>query len=111
MYPYKNIITLLESGISIETIAFQMDLDVKEVANIIDSIRIADKEKDDSVLRASKVPKLGMLLIDPVFNIDSAIKDVQKRTWYNIKVRSEFNISQKKYKIFWSILLIQMSHL
>lgn len=96
MYPYKSIITLQESGIPIETIAFQLDLDIKEVTSIIDNIRNADKKKEVSVRRASKVSKLGMLLIDPVFDIDAAIKDAQKRTWYNIKVKSEFNISQEK---------------
>ncbi|MGD9533407.1 MAG: hypothetical protein AB7V56_06530 [Candidatus Nitrosocosmicus sp.] len=47
-------------------------------------------------MQVSKVPKLGMLLVDTVFDVESAIKDAQKRTWYNIKVKSEFKISQEK---------------
>jgi class 3 adenylate cyclase len=95
MHPCKSIVTLHESGIPIENIAFQLDLNIKEVTDIIENIRIVDKEKEDSVLQASKVPKLGMLLIDPVFNIDSAITDAQKRIWYQLKVKSDFNISQE----------------
>lgn len=94
MHPYKSIITLHESAIPIENIAFQLDLDIKEVIDVIEKMQVIDKEKEDSVLQASKVPKLGMLLIDPVFNINSAIKDAQKRMWYQLKVKSDFNVSQ-----------------
>ena len=95
MHPYKSIITLHESAIPIENIAFQLDLDIKEVIDVIEKMQVIDKEKEDSVLQASKVPKLGMLLIDPVFNINSAIKDAQKRMWYQLKVKSDFNVSQE----------------
>ena len=37
-----------------------------------------------------------MLLVDTVFDINSAILDAQKRTWYSIKVKSEFKVSQEK---------------
>jgi adenylate cyclase len=95
MHPYKSIITLHESGIPIENIAFQLDLDIKEIIDAIEKMQVIDKEKEDLVLQASKLPKLGMLLIDPVFNINSAIKDAQKRMWYQLKVKSDFNVSQE----------------
>jgi class 3 adenylate cyclase len=92
----KTIITLYESNIPLETIAFQLDLSIKEVSAKIREYQMIDKGKEKSILEASKVPKLGMLLLDTVFDTESAIKDAQQRTWYNLKVRSEFNISQEK---------------
>ena len=83
MYPYKSIITLYESGIPIENIAFQLDLDIREVIDAIEKMQVIDKEKEDSVLQASKVPKLGMLLIDPVFNINSQSKMLKKECGIN----------------------------
>jgi len=95
IYPYKSVITLHESGIPTEIIALQLDLDIKEVTNTIKNLQIVNKEKEDAVLQASEVSKLGMLLIDPVFDIESAILEAQKRMWYQLKVKSEFNISQE----------------
>ena len=96
IHPDKTIITLYESYIPLETIAFQLDLSIKEVYDKIKEYQIIDKGKEKSILQASKVPKLGMLLLDTVFDIESAIKDAQQRTWYNLKVKSEFNVSQEK---------------
>ena len=92
----KTIITLYESDIPLETIAFQLDLSIKEVYDKIKEYQMIDKDKEKSILEVSKVPKLGMLLVDTVFDTESAIKDAQQRTWYNLKVKSEFNISQEK---------------
>lgn len=96
IHPNKTIISLYESNIPVETIALQLDLSIEEIKAAIVTYRDINKAKEESVLQASKVPKLGMLLLDTVFDIESAIKDAQKRTWYNIKVKSEFNISQEK---------------
>ncbi|HET6590541.1 MAG TPA: adenylate/guanylate cyclase domain-containing protein [Candidatus Nitrosocosmicus sp.] len=92
----KTIITLFDSNIPLETIAFQLDLSIKEVSDKIEEYQSIDKGKEKSILEASKVPKLAMLLLDTVFDIESAIKDAQRRTWYNLKVRSEFDVSQEK---------------
>ncbi len=96
IHPDKTIITLYESNIPIESIALQLDLSDKEVYDKIKEHQIMNKDKEESILQASKVPKLGMLLIDTVFDTESAIKDAQLRTWYNLKVKSEFNVSQEK---------------
>jgi adenylate cyclase len=96
IHPNKTIISLYESNIPVETIALQLDLSIKEVNDTINRYRDINKAKEESVLRVSKVPKLGMLLVDTVFDVESAIQDAQKRTWYNIKVKSEFDISQEK---------------
>jgi adenylate cyclase len=96
IHPNKTIISLYESNIPVETIALQLDLSIKEVNDTISRYRDIIKAKEESVLRVSKVPKLGMLLVDTVFDVESAIQDAQKRTWYNIKVKSEFDISQEK---------------
>ena len=92
----KTILSLYESDIPLETIAFQLDLSIKEVSDKIKEYQMIDKGKEKSILEASKVPKLGMLLLDTVFDIESAIKDAQQRTWYNLKVKSEFNVSHEK---------------
>ncbi|MGD9671935.1 MAG: adenylate/guanylate cyclase domain-containing protein [Candidatus Nitrosocosmicus sp.] len=96
IHPDKTIITLYESNIPIETIALQLDLSITEVIEKIKEYNAISNDKEESIIRVSKVPKLGMLLIDTIFDTESAIKDAQKRTWYNIKVKSEFNVSQEK---------------
>jgi GTP cyclohydrolase III len=96
IHPDKTIITLYESNIPIETIALQLDLSPKEVYGKIKEYHILSKEKEESIIHASKVPKLGMLLVETVFDTQSPIREAQKRTWYNIKVKSDFNVSQEK---------------
>jgi adenylate cyclase len=96
IHPNKTIISLYESNIPVETIALQLDLSIEEINDAIRKYQDIIKSKEESILQASKVPKLGMLLVDTVFDTKSAIRDAQKRTWYNIKVKSEFNISQEK---------------
>ena len=92
---YKSVIALYESNIPVEFIALQLDLNINDVENIIKDFQNTITEKEEAVIQASKSSKLGMLLIDPVFNIDSAIMDAQKRIWYQLKVKSDFNISQE----------------
>jgi len=96
IHPNKTIISLYESNIPVETISLQLDLSIKDINDAINRYRQINKVKEESILQVSKVPKLGMLLVDTVFDIESAIKDAQQRTWYNLKVKSEFNISQEK---------------
>jgi class 3 adenylate cyclase len=96
IHPNKTIISLYESNIPVENIALQLDLSIEEINDAIKRYQNINKAKEESILQASKIPKLGMLLVETVFDTESAIQDAQKRTWYNIKVKSEFNISQEK---------------
>ncbi|VFJ13549.1 adenylate/guanylate cyclase domain-containing protein [Candidatus Nitrosocosmicus franklandus] len=96
IHPHKTIISLYESNIPVETIALQLDLSIEEINDAICKYQEINKVKEESVIQVSKVPKLGMLLVETVFDIESAIKDAQMRTWYNLKVKSQFNISQEK---------------
>lgn len=75
IHPDKTIITLYESNIPLETIAFQLDLSIKEVYDKIKENQMIKKGKEKSILQASKIPKLGMLLLDTVFDTESAIKE------------------------------------
>lgn len=74
----KSVISLYESDIPVEIIAIQLDLEINDVLNIIKDFQNTITEKKEAVIQASKASKLGMLLIDPVFNIDAAITDAQK---------------------------------
>jgi len=96
IHPNKTIITLYESNIPFETIALQLDLSIEEVKDTISKYQKSNNDKENSIIKASKIPKLGMLLVDTVFDTESAVRDAQKRTWYNLKVKSEFNISREK---------------
>jgi len=75
IHPDKTIITLYESNIPIETIALQPDLSITEVIEKIKEHNAISNDKEESIIRVSKVPKLGMLLIDTIFDTESAIKD------------------------------------
>jgi adenylate cyclase len=76
-------------------IVLKRDLNINDVVYNIKDFQNTITEKEGAVIQASKSSKLGMLLIDPVFNIDSAITDAQKRIWFQLKVKSDFNISQE----------------
>lgn len=92
LYPYQTIINLNESSISPDVIASQLDLSINEVENTLRANQVDNKIKEESIIEASQTPKMGMLSLDTIFDIGSAIEDAQKRTWVNLKVKSEFNI-------------------
>lgn len=69
IHPNKTIISLYESNIPVETISLQLDLSIKEINDVINRYQHINKAKEESIIQASKVPKLGMLLVDTVFDI------------------------------------------
>ena len=52
IHPDKTIITLYESNIPLETIAFQLDLSIKEVYDKIKENQMIKKGKEKSILQA-----------------------------------------------------------
>lgn len=59
-------------------IVLKRDLNINDVVYNIKDFQNTITEIEGAVIQASKSSKLGMLLIDPVFNIDAAITDAQK---------------------------------
>ncbi len=78
---------LYKSGISLEVIAFQTDLDVQEVQNIVN--REEQKNSDEKIYTA---PSLSEFYLDAIVDIDELIKNAQARTWSALQAK-EFNIS------------------
>ena len=78
---------LYKSGIPLEVIAFQTDLDVQEVQNIVN--REEQKNSDEKIYTA---PSLSEFYLDAIVDIDELIKNAQARTWSALQAK-EFNIS------------------
>ncbi len=92
LYPYQAILDLYESGISCEVIASQLDINIGDVADTLRNVKSENERKDESILEASQTPKIGMIDLDNVFDIDNAIKNTQSRIWKKLKIKSKFNI-------------------
>jgi adenylate cyclase len=73
IHPNKTIITLYESNIPLEINALQLNLSIEEVNDTIKKYQEINKDKEESLIQASKIFKLGILLVDTVFDIESAI--------------------------------------
>jgi adenylate cyclase len=80
-------LNLYKSGISLEVIAFQTDLDVQEVQNIVS--REEQKNSDEKIYTP---PSLSEFYLDAIVDIDELIKNAQARTWSALQAK-EFNIS------------------
>lgn len=78
---------LYKSGIPLEVIAFQTDLDVQEVQNIVN--REEQKNSDEKIYTP---PSLSEFYLDAIVDIDELIKNAQARTWSALQAK-EFNIS------------------
>lgn len=92
LYQRQTIINLYECGISPEVIAYQLDADETDVIDTLKEIHADNERKERSISDASLIPKMGMVYLDSVFDIESAIKDTQKRTWRELKVGPKFYI-------------------
>jgi adenylate cyclase len=88
----QTIINLYESGIPPDVIASQLDINTVDVMDTLTNRKEDLKRKEKSVMDISLKPKMGMIYLDSVFNIESAIKDSQKRIWSELKVEPKFSI-------------------
>lgn len=92
LYQRQTIINLNECGISPEVIAYQLDVTPPDVIDTLEKINADNRRKEKSISDASLLPKMGMIYLDSVFDIESAIMDTQKRTWSELKVGPKFYI-------------------
>jgi class 3 adenylate cyclase len=80
-------LNLYKSGIPLEIIAFQTDLDVQEVQNIVS---LEEQKHSDEKIYTS--PSLSEFYLDAIVDINELIKKAQARTWSALQAK-EFNIS------------------
>ena len=78
---------LYKSGIPLEVIAFQTDLDVQEVQNIV-----SREEQKNSGEKNYSAPSLSEFYLNAIVDIDELIKNAQARTWSALQAK-EFHIS------------------
>jgi hypothetical protein len=78
IHPNKTIISLYESNIPVENIALQLDLSIEEINDAIKRYQNINKAKEESILQASKIPKLGMLLVETVLILNPQFKMLKK---------------------------------
>jgi class 3 adenylate cyclase len=80
-------LNLYKSGIPLEVIAFQTDLEVQEVQNIVSLEE--HKHSEDKIYNS---PSLAEFYLDAIVDINELIKNAQARTWSALQAK-EFNIS------------------
>jgi class 3 adenylate cyclase len=94
----QTIINLYESGISPDVIASQLDINTVDVMDTLTNRKKSSQRKEKSVMNVSLTPKIGMIYLDSVFDVESAIKDSQKRIWNELKVEPRFSIPLESSK-------------
>jgi len=94
----QTIINLYESGISPDVIASQLDINTVDVMDTLTNRKEISQRKEKSVMNVSLTPKIGMIYLDSVFDVESAIKDSQKRIWNELKVEPRFSIPLESSK-------------
>jgi adenylate cyclase len=96
---------LYNSGIVSEVIAFQMDMNEKDVLRVLEEVTKREKETEKKVpslssfgsfRKDSSVPLISKLYLDKAVNLDYAIKYAQTRMWRALKVKSDFDISMEE---------------
>jgi adenylate cyclase len=92
LFQNQTIINLYESGIPSDVIASQLDINTVDVMDTLTNRQKDIKRKEKSVMDASLTPKIGMMYLDSVFDVESAIKETQKRIWRELKVEPKFSI-------------------
>jgi adenylate cyclase len=94
-YPYQTILNLYESSITTDVIASQLDISQIDVVNTLENVHKDKQNKEKSIIDASFKPKNEMINSVSDFDIENSIKDIQKRTWSNLKAKPIFNINLK----------------
>ena len=84
----QTVLNLYKSGISLEVIAFQTDLDVQEVENIINQ----DEQRRLDGKSSNSLSSLAEFYLDAIVDINEFIKNAQARTWSALQAK-EFHIS------------------
>lgn len=103
IYQRHTISNLYHSDIPVETIAYQLDIDEKDVEKVINEIKIEEVEE---LRRQSNIQtRLGLegassymdlFNLDAVVNIDLAIAHAQNSIWEALKSELEFDISMEE---------------
>jgi class 3 adenylate cyclase len=96
----QTILNLYNSGIPVEIIAAQVDIDEIEVNRIIQEIKKqAEKKRIFIEEQVSNSPSLGSTFyLDAVVDIEGAIKNAETRIWKALKSELEFTISTEETK-------------
>ncbi len=98
LFQNQTIVNLYESGIPPDVIASQLDVKTVDVIDTLTNRRKDIERKEKSVMDASLTPKIGMIYLDSVFDVESAIKETQKRIWGQLKVEPRFSIPLESSK-------------
>ncbi len=87
----KTIIDLYNSGLPLEVIALQLDINQEEVNKVIESIT------DQETKKQAPETSLASFYLDAVVDLENAIKLAQERVWKALKTgESEFNLSTEE---------------
>src|SRR5215212_9125456 len=98
LFQNQTIVNLYESGIPPDVIASQLDVKTVDVMDTLTNRQKDIERKEKSVMDASSTPKIGMIHLDSVFDVESAIKETQKRIWRELKVEPKFSIPLESSK-------------
>ena len=85
----QTVLNLYKSGIPFEVIAFQTDLDIEEIHNIIN---LEEQRDSGKKINDDSPSSLAEFYLDSIIDINELIKNAQSRTWSALQAK-EFNLS------------------
>ena len=85
----QTVLNLYKSGIPFEVIAFQTDLDIEEIHNIIN---LEEQRDSDKKINDDSPSSLAEFYLDSIIDINELINNAQSRTWSALQAK-EFNLS------------------
>jgi adenylate cyclase len=94
-YQRQTILNLHYSGIPPEIIAVQMDLDQKEIDQVIQQAA-REEQESEAARQESEMSSLASFYLDAVVDLDKAISMAQQRMWKALKVGTKFDLSTEE---------------
>lgn len=94
-YQRQTILNLHYSGIPAEIIAVQMDLDQKEIDQVIQQAA-REEQESEAARQESEMSSLASFYLDAVVDLDKAISMAQQRMWKALKVGTKFDLSTEE---------------
>lgn len=88
----ETILNLHNSGISPQTIAFQLDMEEDTIISIIKENLKEEEKKRKYLKKVSEKPMLSSFYLNTVIDIDREVREAQSRLWTALKSEPEIDL-------------------
>jgi class 3 adenylate cyclase len=94
-YQRQTILNLHYSGIPLEIIALQMDMEQQEIERVVQQAAL-EEQQSKAARQQSEMSSLASFYLDAVVDHEEAVKMAQQRVWKALKVETRFELSTKE---------------